>query len=260
MSDSEIITSRDNAKLKFARSVRDGRETGLIFIEGVRLVQEALRSDLSIRSAFVSVAFSLGLAESLNNTRVEVITVAEKAFASIADTENSQGIVLIAERPTPSLDDVRGEGPVVLLHQVNNPSNLGAVVRTAEAAGCAGLITTNGSADAFSPKALRASMGSAFRLPVVERIGFGDAIEWVRSNGLVTTAADVSGTLNYAEVDWTIPRLLVFGSEAHGLSERELESINEKVVIPMENEVESLNLAVSSGIVLFEAKRQRDLS
>ncbi|HEX6280534.1 MAG TPA: RNA methyltransferase [Pyrinomonadaceae bacterium] len=258
MSEREIITSRDNAKLKFARSVRDGREDGQIFIEGVRLVREAVRSHTSIRSAFVSTSFSNEPAEILDTTRIEVIKVAEKAFASIADTENSQGIVLIADRPQSSLDNLGRSGPVVLIHQVNNPSNLGALVRTAEAAGASGLITTNGSADAFSPKALRASMGSAFRLPIVERVDLSEAIEWARSHGLVTTAADISGAANYTDVDWTVPRLLVFGSEAHGLGERELELIDENILIPMENEVESLNLAVSAGIVLFEAKRQRD--
>lgn len=259
MSDSEIITSRDNAKLKFARFVRDGRETGLIFIEGVRLVQEALRSGVSIRSAFVSAEFPSELPEPLSNTRIETAKVAEKAFASIVDTENSQGIVLIAERPAASLDTFRPIAPVVLLHQVNNPSNLGAVVRTAEASGAAGLITTNGSADAFSPKALRASMGSAFRLPIIEKWTFDDAIEWARGKGLVTTAADISGSTSYTEIDWTAPRLVIFGSEAHGLDETELSMIDEKFIIPMENEVESLNLAVSSGVVLFEAKRQREL-
>jgi len=258
MSDSEIITSRDNAKLKLARSVRDGRETGLIFIEGVRLAREALRSDLSIRSAFVSTAFSLDPTELLSNTRINVSKVAERSFASIADTENSQGVVLIAERPTASLDAFISDGPVVLLHRVNNPSNLGAVIRTAEAAGAAGIVTTTGSANAFSPKALRASMGSAFRLPIVEQVDFSDAIDWAGSKDLLTTAADVSGSSSYADIDWTIPRLIVFGSEAHGLDERELAMIHEKVTIPMKNEVESLNLAVSSGIILFEAKRQRD--
>jgi TrmH family RNA methyltransferase len=259
MSDSEIITSRDNVKLKFARSVRDGRESGLIFIEGVRLSNEAVRSGLSIRSTFVSNTFSKDLAETLENSRTDVIKVAEKAFASIADTENSQGIVLIAERPASSLADVRGNGPVGLVHQVNNPANLGALVRTAEAAGAAGLITTSGSADAYSPKALRASMGSAFRLPIIEKSTFDEAMEWARSKGLVTTAADISGTTSYSEINWKVPRLIIFGSEAHGLDERELDMIDEKIIIPMENEVESLNLAVSSGIILFEAKRQREM-
>jgi len=100
-------------------------------------------------------------------------------------------------------------------------------------------------------------MGSAFRLPIIEGIDFDGAIGWASHRQLVSTVADISGSASYSDVDWSIPRLVVFGSEAHGLSEREVQSIDEKILIPMENEVESLNLAVSSGIILFEAKRQR---
>ena len=100
-------------------------------------------------------------------------------------------------------------------------------------------------------------MGSAFRMPIIEAIEFDEAIRWARERRLRSTAADISGSRSYTEVDWSIPRLVVFGSEAHGLNERDLDSIDEKILIPMEKEVESLNLAVSSGIILFEAKRQR---
>lgn len=254
MSETEVITSRDNSKLKLARAVRDGREAGLIFVEGVRLVREAVRSALTFEVVLTST--DLDLAEAVPEIE-RAVRVTQQLLDSVADTENSQGIIAIAHRPDFSLEDIR-QGLVVLLHRANNPSNLGAVVRTAEAAGVAGLITTTGSADAFSPKALRASMGSAFRLPVVERMELEAAIEWAKDCGLEPTAADVSGESSYTEVDWTTPRLLIFGSEAHGLEGRELDLIDEKILIPMENEVESLNLAVSSGIVLFEAKRQRD--
>lgn len=249
----EIITSRDNAKLKLVRSVRDGREDGLIFIEGFRLVDEAIRSGLEIDNIFLSADVGIaGRATELDSSTL----VEPKIFRSLSDTNNSQGIIAIARRPAWTLDDI-SDGSVVMLHRVNNPSNLGAVVRTAEAAGVAGVITTMGAADAFSPKALRASMGSSFRLPVIQGLSFDDLIEWARNRQLVSTAADISGNLGYTDVDWKVPRLLVFGSEAHGLDDRDLELIDEKIVIRMENEVESLNLAVSCGIILFEAKRQR---
>lgn len=248
-----IITSRDNAKLKLVRAVRDGREGGLIFVEGVRLVQEVLRSNLEVVHAVASANFDL--AARVPGLR-DPLLVEPNLFPSISDTENSQGVLALVRRPVWALDQITA-GLAVLLHRVNNPSNLGAVIRTAEAAGVAGIITTTGSADAFSPKALRASMGSAFRLPIVEGLDFDDAIAWSRDRGLLSTAADISSEASYTDVDWNVPRLVVFGSEAHGLDKRDLAAIDEKILIPMENEVESLNLAVSSGIILFEAKRQR---
>ena len=145
----------------------------------------------------------------------------------------------------------------LFLKEINNPSNLGAIVRTAEAAGAIGVIVSKGSADVFSPKALRSAMGSSFRLPVWENAEFSEVLGWAKVHDLVTVAADILGTSSYTDIDWRIPSLLIFGSEAHGLGELELAAIDKTVLIPMENGVESLNLAVSAGIILFEARRQK---
>lgn len=102
-------------------------------------------------------------------------------------------------------------------------------------------------------------MGASLRIPIYENAGFDEMLEWAAANDMVPTAADTSGQTTYTGTDWTRPRLLIFGSEAHGLSAEQREKIREMVSIPMENEVESLNLAVSCGIILFEAKRQADI-
>lgn len=258
MNDNGAVSSRDNAKLKLARAVRDGREPSLMFVEGRRLLHEALRSEVEIEHILISSDVSNvdRPAELPSTQRSKVVKVASRLFDSISDTDNSQGVIALVRKPVHDLESI-GSGIVVLLHRVNNPANLGAVVRSAEAAGVSGLITTTGSADAYSPKALRASMGSGFRLTIAEQVDLEAAIAWAGVRGLVSTAADISGDVSYARIDWCVPRLLVFGSEAHGLDDRELALIDQKVAIPMENAVESLNLAVSSGIILFEAKRQR---
>lgn len=264
-----MITSRDNQKLKFARSVRDGRETGFIFIEGARLAEEAFRSSLEIEEILIAEAFEgrdagRSFIQGLYGRDISPVVVADRLFASIADTRAPQGIVLIAKRPGTSLDGIGralndgrfGIPVVVFLSEINNPSNLGAVFRTAEAAGAAGVIVSAGSADTFSPKSIRSAMGANLRLPVGENITFDEAIAWARKNGLVSTAADINGRVDYTEIDWKVPRLVIFGSEAHGLSGAEREAIDEIIKIPMESGVESLNVAVASGIVLFEARRQ----
>ena len=260
------ISSRDNAQLKEARRVRDGKERDKIFIEGARLVGEALRSGLEIEKLFLS-GEGASRAEGLLEAGIigEVYAVADPAFRSISDTVTSQGVVAIAKRPTAGKSDLEKRlcttsVPIVLfLHQTNNPSNLGAVIRTAEAAGAAGLIVSSGSADAFSPKALRAAMGSSFRLPVWIDAELGEVLEWAGEKGLQTVATEIGATKSYADFDWTRPNLLLLGSEAHGLSNAELQDVDEKIVIPMEPPVESLNLAVACGVVLFEARRQNSL-
>jgi TrmH family RNA methyltransferase len=263
----EKITSRENRRLVHARKVRDGRERRQIFIEGRRLVGEALRSDLSLAECFITESF--GDAELLDAVMKMAVSVAElpdDIFSSVAETAHSQGIILIAERPEVlilTLESRLGKSasPIILyLHEVNNPSNLGAAMRTAEAGGVAGVIISAGSADAYSPKALRSAMGASFRLPIWEGPGFEEVCRWVKTQKLTTTAADISADTNYLEADWKTARLLVFGSEAHGLTPAIIERIEEKVFIPMENEVESLNLAVSVGVILFEAKRQNAVS
>lgn len=261
------ITSRENAKLKLARRARDGREKDLIFVEGVRLAEEVLRSSIGINEVFVSESFSentraKSLIAAFRAENRSINEVAEKLFPSLADTKTSQGIILICEKPSTSkaafeaaFKPGKHKTPVVvLLHEINNPSNLGAILRTVEAVDAAGVIATKLSAEVFSPKSLRASMGAGLRLNIWSNAGFEEALEWARSQNLISTAADVNAEKSYTEIDWTKPRLLVFGSEAHGLSAEEFKRIDESLIIPMENGVESLNLAVSCGIILFEAK------
>ncbi|HEY0656829.1 MAG TPA: RNA methyltransferase [Pyrinomonadaceae bacterium] len=263
------ITSRDNQKLKFARKVRDGRITNAVFVEGVRLCEEVLRSDLKINECFFCEGFTENeRGRELINTisaSAENITEIEKTiFPTIADTKTSQGIVLIVGKPQTTKENFKlkfkekgREFPVVLfLSEINNPANLGAIFRTAEAVGVNFVIISENSADAFSPKSVRSAMGANLRLTVWANANLQDVLFWAKNENLVTTAADVKFKNPYTQIDWNVPRLLIFGSEAHGLRDEDLKKIEETIYIPMENGVESLNLAVSCGIILFEAKHQ----
>ena len=262
------ISSRDNPKIKQARKVRDGLIDNLIFVEGVRLAEEVSRSGLVVSDVFYTENFAqterggkfLQTAETSNLTEVS-----DKIFDSLADTKNSQGIIVICEKPEADQKNIEAslakssEVPMlILLHQINNPANLGAILRTCEAVNVSGVITTKSSADVFSPKSLRGAMGASLRLPMWTNADFYDVLNWAKLNNLTSVCADVSATKSYLEIDWNKPRLLVFGSEAHGLSAEELEKIDESLLIPMANNVESLNLAVSAGVILFEAKRQKN--
>ena len=147
---------------------------------------------------------------------------------------------------------------LVYLENCGNPNNVGAAIRSAEAAGVSAVALSPGSADPYSAKALRASMGSAFRMPVVRDVPITAFAGFARSVGMVTVGADVTAVGNHTEFDWKTAVALVLGSEAHGLSREALDAVDHRVRIDMANDVESLNLAVSAGILLFEAKRQRD--
>ncbi len=257
----ERITSRENRRLIHARKVRDGRERSQMFIEGRRLAEEAIRSEIIIDEGFVAEGFEgSDILNVLSERGIAISNLPGPLFRSIAATEEPQGIVLLAQRPNNPVDDFNLGGstlPLFLfLKEVNNPANLGAILRSAEAAGVGGIFVSKNSADVFSPKALRASMGSAFRTRITVNSELTEVLDRARAEGLECLAVDSSGKNNYLQVDWTRPHLLIFGSEAHGISESERNLIGREISIPMENSVESLNLAVAAGVVLFEAKRQ----
>lgn len=263
MKETEKITSRDNRRLVHARKVRDGRIAEQIFIEGRRLAKEALRSGIELDECFVTESFDDGdVLDMVSQLGVSIANLPDRIFGSIADTKQSQGIILIGKRPASALELIEGRLKrsripiVVFLEAINNPSNLGAILRTAEAADAAGVIVSKNSADVFSPKALRSAMGSAFRLAVFDHADLWDILRWARSVDLVIMGASANGDKSYLDIEWNIPRLLILGSEAHGLSESDMKQVDEVIRIPMDKKVESLNLAVSCGIFLFEAKRQ----
>jgi RNA methyltransferase, TrmH family len=260
------ITSRDNSLLRQARSVRDGKVDDLIFVEGLRLAEEALRSGLKIEAVIFSeqiatkerAAHSI---ERLSEVSSRTASVSEKLLESISYTKTPQGIVLLARRPEDTRERFNTAlvpNPlIVVLHQINNPVNVGAVLRTAEAAGAAGVITTKHTSDPWSPKSLRGAMGSAFRVPIWNGPEYTEVVNWCYERNMLTVCADATGTAVYTEIDWTVDAALVLGPESTGLTDNELAAANKTVSIPMQGDVESLNVAVAAGILLFEAARQR---
>jgi TrmH family RNA methyltransferase len=146
---------------------------------------------------------------------------------------------------------------IVVMHGISNPSNAGAILRTAEAAGATGAITTHGSTDLFSPKALRGAMGSSLRLPLWTGAEFAEIIHWCAHRSVRTVCADVRAARSHTEIDWTVPRALILGGETAGLGAGERAAADEALRIPMRAPVESLNVAVAGAIVLYEAARQR---
>lgn len=260
------ITSRDNSLLRQTRAVRDGKIDELIFIEGLRLCEEVQRSNLEIEAMIVSeellrkerAAHAIAELSAVSKRRA---SVSEKLLESISYTKTPQGIVVLAQRPDSSEDRLNASlvanSLVVVLHQINNPVNVGAILRTAEAAGATGVITTRNTSDPFSPKSLRGAMGSAFRLPIWSGPSYDEVIDWCRERCLTTVCADVEGDADYTEFDWTKATALVLGPESTGFTAEELMHADRRVKIPMKGSAESLNVSVAAGILLFEAARQR---
>lgn len=262
------VTSRDNSLLRLARAVRDGKDTEYIFVEGLRLCEEALRSALEIEAVIVSEELlrkeraATAIAE-LVQAAQRSTSVSEKLLESISYTKTPQGIVVLARRPdsaeTRLASAIDNNSLIVVLHQINNPVNVGAILRTAEAAGAAGVIATQNTSDPFSPKSLRGAMGSAFRMPIWYGPTYEKMIEWCRTREIATVCADADAPLAHTEFDWTRATALIMGPESTGLTDAETVSATQIVRIPMHGAVESLNVSVAAGILLFEAARQRSV-
>lgn len=260
------ITSRDNTLLRLARAVRDGKDTEYVFVEGLRLCEEARRSALDIDAVIVSEELlrkerAAAAIRELMEVARRSASVSEKLLESISYTKTPQGIVVLARRPESSetrlSQSVDESSLLVVMHQINNPVNVGAILRTAEAAGVSGVIATRNTTDPFSPKSLRGAMGSAFRLPIWTGPEYAEVIRWCSERGIETISADADATLSYTDLDWTRGGALIMGPESTGLTDAETKSASQIVSIPMHGAVESLNVSVAAGILLFEAARQR---
>jgi RNA methyltransferase, TrmH family len=256
------ITSASNERIKHARRVRDGREPGLIFIEGVRLAEEAVRSGLIIDTCFAVQCEESRQSELLAqfaSQNVSVQFTTPEVLSALSDTVQSQGIILLAQRPMLSAS-VLSEASATLflgLDRVQDPGNMGTLIRTAEAAGVGGIVALGGSVDVFSPKVLRSSMGSAFRLPILANATVEQLISLRESHGLKIVAAAGEGEIDYTDYDWQQPTLLLLGNEGRGVDAALMSQCDARLRIPLLNGVESLNVAAAGAVMLFEAARQR---
>lgn len=252
-----VVTSVDNGAVKAARKLarrQDRNRTGAFLVEGPQAVSSALGC---LRRLFVTDP-EAELAQRAAAAGAEVVAVNDRVLASLADTVTPQGMVGVAELAVPTLDDaLAGAVLVVVCWQVGDPGNVGTVVRSADAAGADAVVCTTEGVDPRNPKAVRASAGSIFHLPVVADAPPAAVLAACRRHGLQIVAADARGATTYTAVDLTRPTAVLLGNEAHGLPTDALDCADVVAAIPIYGRAESLNLAVTAGLLLYEAARQR---
>jgi TrmH family RNA methyltransferase len=281
----ELITSRENKWLKLFRAALRGTgpaEGEPIGVEGPKLVEDALRSGLEAEALLVSEGGEADLERILRAAseseagipRSRVMRTTEKLFVSVAGTETPQGVAALFRQRAWEFDDVvrgaagadgafRGDAAlVVVMAAVQDPGNIGTIVRSAEAFGATGAVTTRGSADPWSPKALRASAGSGLRFPVLRGMSIPVLLAQLRVAGVkIVAASSHSAGEARASVDAAADLreavAIVIGNEGAGLPPEIEHVADARISIPMSAGVESLNAGVAASIVLYEAARQR---
>ncbi|MCG0274545.1 MAG: RNA methyltransferase [Thermosediminibacteraceae bacterium] len=238
------------------------KKHGLFIVEGLRAAEEALNSDYSIEFLLVSDDFLHRHGEKIKKYgKIKTYMVPRKEYEGLSDTETPQGIMAVVRMKSFELEDLCEENfLIVALDGIKDPGNIGSIIRTADAAGANGILAGKGCADVYSPKVVRSTMGSIFHVPIIERVDLLEVLKELSQRGARIVTTYLGADKSYFDANLTGPIVLVFGSEAEGVSPEILEISSELVKIPMPGKAESLNVAVASGIVLFEAVRQRSVS
>lgn len=257
-----MISSKNNAKIKSVRklltSAKERRIKGLFVVEGVRSVKEAPPE--SVEQLFISESLSAGgtfSVEPYHNVEI----VSDEVYRSLSDTVTPQGVLAVVRQPSWSLDlSLYEEGcRLLLLDGIQDPGNLGTIIRTAEAAGCDMVIMSEDCADIFNPKVIRSTMGSIFRVPF-----FSDdlvsVIEALKAENIAVYGAALEDSENFYEVSFGAKTAVVIGNEGNGISRSVLNSVNARIRIPMKGQVESLNAAVSAALILYGMQTDKPVS
>lgn len=261
------VTSRQNPlvkQLRHAFSQGEPTQEGDIAVEGVRLIEEAIRSGLRLRALFCSESFCSesggARAERLLpqvGKRVESLALPDDVFRSAVSTEHPQGVAALVTPKKFELNDIVAPGALlVLVVGIQDPGNLGTLLRSAEAFGAGGVILAEGTVSAFNSKVIRAAAGSLFRLPCVSA-NFAEALSLVRKHELriIATSSHKGTPLPQADLKGGVA--LLIGNEGAGVPRDALAQADERIVIPHSSQVESLNAGVAAAIILYEAARQR---
>lgn len=250
------ISSKDNKIFRLCEQLTHKKyrdKLGLYLIEGENLLEEAVKNGAGIKTVLMCRDYR----GSLFGTEDKSFCLSDKLFEQLAQTETTQGIMAVVEKPELSPDRFldKGGGNFIVLDRLQDPGNIGTILRTADAAGYELAIVMKGTADVFSPKAVRAATGSLFRMPVVFMDSVDELMEFTRAAGkkLVATCFDTDRYYYDENLKGNIA--LIIGNEGSGISRELIECSDLKIKIPMHGNIESLNASVAAGILMYEAVR-----
>lgn len=259
-----MITSKANTRIKFIKELRKKKtreETGLFYVEGIRPVCAAFETGWEIEEILVAPGllrsdFALGMIDKAGKSEITVTETSNDIFFSISEKEGPQGISAIVHQKYSSLDTIEQKGGIwVGLESIQDPGNLGTIIRTADSSGVKGLILLDNCTDPFGMEAVRASMGAVFSIGVVLAT-FENFRSWQEKSRFELIGSSDKAISNYRKIEYPTNLILMMGSEQKGLSEPLINLCTTMVSIPMVGKSDSLNLAVATGIILFEILNQ----
>lgn len=259
-----MITSISNAQVKqvcaYVQKAKERRKDGIFVAEGAKMFEEAPEDwiyKVYATQDFCERHASEEIRQKLSRTGFEAVS--EEVFAKMSDTKTPQGVLCLLRCPTYSLEELlkHRNGVFVILEDLQDPGNLGTIIRTGEGAGIAGVIMTSNTVDIYNPKTIRATMGSIYRVPFTYVKDIADTIAGLQQNGIKVYAAHLEGRQYYDAFDYTTGSAFLIGNEGNGLKRETAELADVYVRIPMAGKVESLNAAIATTLFMYEASRQR---
>lgn len=267
-----MITSASNQRVKqivqWQTRAKARREDDIFLAEGLKMYEEAPRE--LIREVYLTDTFlrnlrgrrehaAINIEEKLESTGYELVS--EEVFARMSDTRTPQGILAVLKRPVYELGQMLDtDRPLlVLLEDLQDPGNLGTILRTGEGAGITGVIMSEITVDIFNPKTIRSTMGSIYRVPFLYVENLAETIEALRKKGIRVYAAHLRGQDYYSGFSFAEGTAFLIGNEANGLRRETADLADNYLKIPMEGQVESLNAAIAASLLVYEAHRQRNM-
>lgn len=258
-----VITSKDNETIKHIRKLKEKKyrdEYGEYIVEGIKLIDEAIKENLNIKT--IIICDNCNKSEKINqNAMYEVakkdcIYVDEKVFNSITEVQNPQGILAVVEKGNKENQINYDEDVIVVLDDIQDPGNLGTILRTVDSVGLSQIIVSKRSGDVFNSKVVRSTMGAIFRVNVIESDNLVETIKQLKKHKFTVVSTSLDTDKSMYDIDYK-KSVIVIGNEANGVS-KEVQDISDiKIKIPMLGKTESLNASVATGIVLYEYVRQK---
>jgi TrmH family RNA methyltransferase len=257
------ISSKDNSLIKHIRKLKEKKyrdEYGEYIVEGLKLIEEAIKENAKISQ--ILVCEGCDKAEIIENhlryemAKYECVYVPQNIFKMISDVENPQGILAVIKKEN-SEDNINyNEDIIVALDDIQDPGNLGTILRTVDSVGLKQILVSKGTADSYNPKVVRSTMGAIFRVRVIECENLKNTLKDIQKNGYKVMCTSLEAKKSIYDVDYN-KKVIVVGNEANGVSKEIQNLANEKVIIPMLGKTESLNVSVATGVVLYEYVRQK---
>lgn len=259
-----MISSTSNSQIKniikLQTQAKMRNKEGQFVVEGVRMFTEIPENRI------VKIYVSAGLLESIPDEIKEIISrnecevVDDNVFKQISDTVTPQGILCIVNKSEVTLADINNKKTYIILENLQDPGNLGTILRTSEGAGIDAVIMNKGTVDIYNPKVVRSTMGAIFRVPFFYADDIFETVRKMKSVGVKVYAAHLNGNKYYSEPDYKNPSAFLIGNEGNGLTEELTVAADELIKIPMCGKVESLNAANAATILMYEAFRQKGFS